>query len=77
MTDGPSHVRDGMDLKRMMTLVIVALIPAIFMACYNTGYQANRALDHVLAEAAVKNRDAYAVEAERALDALNADQLAT
>ena len=42
VTDGPSHVRDGMDLKRMMTLVIVALIPAIFMACYNTGYQANR-----------------------------------
>jgi len=70
VTDGPSHVRDGMDLKRMMTLVIVALIPAIFMACYNTGYQANRALDSVLAVAAVENRQAYAAEAEAALDAL-------
>ena len=49
VTDGPSHVRDGMDLKRMMTLVIVALLPAIFMACYNTGYQANRGLVQVLA----------------------------
>ena len=44
VTHGPSHVRDGMDLKRMMSLVIVGLIPAIFMACWNTGYQANRVL---------------------------------
>ena len=41
-TTGPSHVRDGMDLKRMMITVVVALIPCIFMAMYNTGYQANR-----------------------------------
>ena len=75
VTDGPSHVRDGMDLKRMMTLVIVALIPAIFMACYNTGYQANRALTNVLAADALKDRDAFAAEAERTLDALDADQL--
>ncbi len=70
VTDGPSHVRDGMDLKRMMTLVVVALIPAIFMACYNTGYQANRALDSELAVAAVAGKAAHAVEAEKALDAL-------
>jgi len=44
VTDGPSHVRDGMDLKRMMITVIVALIPCIAMAMYNTGYQANSAL---------------------------------
>jgi len=44
VTRGPSHVRDGMDLKRMMSLVIVALIPAIYMALWNTGYQANLAL---------------------------------
>ncbi|QDT16707.1 NADH:ubiquinone reductase (Na(+)-transporting) subunit B [Alienimonas californiensis] len=76
VTEGPSHVRDGMDLKRMMTLVIVALIPAIFMACYNTGYQANRALTEVLAADAVESRQAYAVEAERTLDALPAGTLA-
>lgn len=39
-----SHVRDGIDLKRMMSVVIVALIPCIFMALYNTGLQANSAL---------------------------------
>ncbi|HUG19616.1 MAG TPA: NADH:ubiquinone reductase (Na(+)-transporting) subunit B, partial [Planctomycetaceae bacterium] len=27
VTKGASHVRDGIDLKRMMTTVIVALIP--------------------------------------------------
>ena len=76
VTDGPSHVRDGMDLKRMMTLVIVALAPAIFMACYNTGYQANRALTNELAADALRDRDKFAAEAETALDALTPDQLA-
>ena len=76
VTEGPSHVRDGMDLKRMMTLVIVALIPAIFMACYNTGLQANKVLDNVLAAEAVENRVAYAAEAERALGALPAGPIA-
>jgi len=44
VTDGPSHVRDGIDLKRMMTLVVVALTPCIFMALWNTGYQANQVI---------------------------------
>jgi len=44
VTKGPSHVRDALDLKRMMILVVVALIPCAFMAIYNTGYQANLAL---------------------------------
>jgi len=44
VTRGPSHVRDGMDLKRMMTLVVVALVPCFFMAMDNTGYQANLAI---------------------------------
>lgn len=35
---GP-HVRDVIDLKRMMLLVVIALIPCILMALYNTGYQ--------------------------------------
>lgn len=41
---GGTHVRDAIDLKRMMSLVIVALIPCIFMACYNTGYQAQKVI---------------------------------
>ncbi len=44
VTKGASHVRDGLDLKRMMMTVVVALIPAIFMAMYNTGYQAHLAI---------------------------------
>jgi Na+-transporting NADH:ubiquinone oxidoreductase subunit B len=41
VTKTNSHVRDMMDLKRMMMTVVVALIPAVIMAFYNTGYQAN------------------------------------
>lgn len=44
VTKSGSHVRDGMDLKRMMILVVVALIPCIYMALWNTGYQANLAI---------------------------------
>jgi Na+-transporting NADH:ubiquinone oxidoreductase subunit B len=41
VTSGASHVRDGLDTKRLMGLVVLALTPCVFMACYNTGYQAN------------------------------------
>jgi Na+-transporting NADH:ubiquinone oxidoreductase subunit B len=44
VTRTASHVRDGIDLKRMMVLVVVALGPCFFMAFYNTGYQANLAI---------------------------------
>jgi Na+-transporting NADH:ubiquinone oxidoreductase subunit B len=44
VTHGATHVRDALDLKRMMSMVIVALIPCIFMALYNTGYQAQKIL---------------------------------
>ncbi len=39
VTTGRVHVRDGLDSKRMMTMVIIGLIPCIFMAAYNTGLQ--------------------------------------
>ncbi len=41
VTSKASHVRDALDLKRMMLTVIYALIPAIIMALYNTGFQSN------------------------------------
>ncbi len=44
MTKGKTHVRDALDLKRMMIMVVVALVPAILMAMYNTGFQANQAI---------------------------------
>ncbi len=40
-----AHVRDAMDLKRMMIIVVIAAFPCVFMALYNTGLQANQALD--------------------------------
>jgi Na+-transporting NADH:ubiquinone oxidoreductase subunit B len=43
-TPGPSHVRDAMNLKRMMGTVVVALLPCFYMALDNTGYQANLAI---------------------------------
>ncbi len=44
VTKRASHVRDALDLKRMMLTVVIALIPAVLMALYNTGYQANLAI---------------------------------
>jgi Na+-transporting NADH:ubiquinone oxidoreductase subunit B len=45
VTRAGAHVRDALDLKRMMILVVVALIPCTLMAMYNTGLQALTALD--------------------------------
>lgn len=44
VTKGTLHVRDALDLKRMMITVVVALMPCVLMALYNTGYQANLAI---------------------------------
>lgn len=41
-----SHVRDGLDMKRMMISVVVGLLPLLAIAMYNTGYQANLAISH-------------------------------
>ncbi len=40
-----AHVRDVLDLKRMMMIVVIAALPCVFMAMWNTGLQANLALD--------------------------------
>ncbi len=47
VTRGAPHVRDFMDLKRMMITVVFALIPTVIMALYNTGLQANLALQEM------------------------------
>ncbi|WP_028583970.1 NADH:ubiquinone reductase (Na(+)-transporting) subunit B [Desulfogranum mediterraneum] len=44
VTSTAPHVRDGVDYKRIMITVIIALIPCVVMALWNTGYQANSAL---------------------------------
>jgi Na+-transporting NADH:ubiquinone oxidoreductase subunit B len=45
VTKTGAHVRDALDLKRMMMLVVIATLPCVAMAMYNTGLQANLALD--------------------------------
>lgn len=45
VTRGRTHVRDGNDLKRTMTFVVIATFFCILMAMYNTGYQANLAME--------------------------------
>jgi len=44
VTKGLTHVRDGLDLKRMMIFVWLATFPAMFYGMYNTGVQANDAI---------------------------------
>ncbi len=41
VTVGAPHVRDAIDLKRVMITVVFALLPCFFMAIWNTGYQTN------------------------------------
>lgn len=43
-TVGGPHVRDALDLKRVMGYVWMCTFPMMFMACFNTGYQANGAM---------------------------------
>lgn len=41
---GRTHVRDGIDLKRVMIYVWLAAMPCVIMGCYNVGMQANEVL---------------------------------
>ena len=43
VTRTTAHVRDGLDLKRMMVAVWVCTFPVIFFGMWNIGFQANRA----------------------------------
>lgn len=44
VTTGSTHIRDAVDLKRVMTYVWIAALPCMLMAFLNTGYQANHAM---------------------------------
>ena len=45
VTKTGSHVRDGIDLKRVMITVWLAAFPAMFYGMYNLGFQANTILE--------------------------------
>lgn len=44
VTTAAPHARSYIDMKRIMTYVVIATIPCILMALYNTGYQTNMAI---------------------------------
>jgi len=44
VTAGSTHVRDAIDLKRIMTYVFIAALPCVIMAMWNTGHLANAAM---------------------------------
>jgi len=44
VTRGSPHVRDALDLKRVIIMVVIAVIPCLLVGMWNTGYQANTAI---------------------------------
>lgn len=52
VTTAAPHARSYIDMKRIMTYVVIATIPCILMALYNTGFQANSALSVIGVEGA-------------------------
>ncbi len=47
-TESGPHVRDGIDLKRAMMAVVIALTPCLLFGLWNTGYQSLLAADPTL-----------------------------
>ena len=44
VTTKGAHIRDSVDLKRVMIIVVIALIPAALFGMWNVGYQHNLAI---------------------------------
>jgi Na+-transporting NADH:ubiquinone oxidoreductase subunit B len=44
VTRGSPHIRDAIDLKRVMIMVVFAATPCALVGMWNTGYQANTAM---------------------------------
>jgi Na+-transporting NADH:ubiquinone oxidoreductase subunit B len=44
LTRGAPHVRDAIDLKRVIIIVVFAVVPCVLVGLWNTGYQANSAM---------------------------------
>ncbi|MGB5676854.1 MAG: RnfABCDGE type electron transport complex subunit D, partial [Gammaproteobacteria bacterium] len=58
VTRGAPHVRDGIDLKRLMIMVVFAATPVALFGMWNTGFQANAAMAEMGIEAAAGWRGA-------------------
>ncbi|MEG1935793.1 MAG: RnfABCDGE type electron transport complex subunit D, partial [Rikenellaceae bacterium] len=53
VTKNGSHIRDVIDMKRTMFIVVVALVPALLFGMYNAGLQHFRAMNDLAAASAV------------------------
>ena len=45
VTTAAPHARSYIDMKRIMTYVVIATIPCILLGLYNVGYQVNMAIE--------------------------------
>ena len=68
VTRSTAHVRDGVDLKRIMITVWFATFPAMFYGMYNLGFQAT---DAMAAGAAVEGWHGWLIELLGGYDAGN------
>jgi len=59
VTAGAPHVRDAIDLKRVMVFVVIATTPCVLVALWNTGYQANLAMAELGVDSAPGWRGAF------------------
>ncbi len=53
VTKKGAHIRDAVDLKRALIVVVMALVPALLFGMYNTGLQHFRAIGDVAAQASI------------------------
>ena len=68
VTRSSAHVRDGVDLKRIMITVWMATFPAMFYGMYNLGFQANEVMP---AGQGVESWHGYFIELLGGYDASN------
>ncbi|MEX2132427.1 MAG: NADH:ubiquinone reductase (Na(+)-transporting) subunit B [Pseudohongiellaceae bacterium] len=68
VTVSEPHVRDGVDLKRIMITVWLAAFPAMFYGMYNIGYQANHAIANQWYLEAASGWHGYLIELFAAYD---------
>lgn len=53
VTKNGSHIRDVIDMKRTMFIVVVALVPALLFGMYNSGLQHFRAMNDLAAASSI------------------------
>ncbi|MCE8539174.1 NADH:ubiquinone reductase (Na(+)-transporting) subunit B [Ruegeria pomeroyi] len=71
VTTAAPHARSYVDMKRIMTYVVIATIPCILWGMWNTGYQANSAIAMLGTDAATGWRIAILQALGISLDAAN------